>query len=138
MGCEISIFDRNHKFDITFLYKQKSFDERELRVYLLMTDNHFNVITSMTGFMATDYYCHVCKKGYAKKGKHRCPYNYPACLQVTTDCDIFDFIECFECNMTFYGEKCFDRHFQEMKNMILTPFVIVLVVAKIVVRFAIQ
>lgn len=112
LKCEVSILDRNHKFDITFLYKPKSFDERELRIYLLMEDNHFDVITSMTGFMAVNYYCHVCKKGYGKKGRHRCPYNCPACKSVSNDCDESNLIDCNSCNMTFYGEKCFDRHLE--------------------------
>lgn len=135
--CEICILDRNHKFDITFLYKPKSFDVSELRVYLLMNDNHFDVITSMTGFMATNYDCHVCKKGYAKRGKHRCPYNCPACLSVTTDCDESNLIECNECNMTFYGDKFIDI-LKETKNIILTLCVIVSDVVRIVERFLTQ
>ena len=34
-------------------------------VYLYKNGNHFDVITSMPGFLCKDYYCHTCKKAFA-------------------------------------------------------------------------
>ena len=45
----------------------------EKKLYLYKNKDHYNVFTSMPAFINTDYYCHVRKKGYTQKNKHKCP-----------------------------------------------------------------
>ena len=35
-------------------------------IYLYKNKNHFDVITSMPGFLCKKYYCHTCKKAYTR------------------------------------------------------------------------
>jgi hypothetical protein len=41
------------------------------KIYLLRK-NHFDVITNMTGFLCTDYYCDNCNSGFKHKEQHKC------------------------------------------------------------------
>ena len=40
--------------------------DKILPIYINCHDNHYGVITKMTGFLNKSYYCHVCKNGYDK------------------------------------------------------------------------
>ena len=66
------------------------------------------IITSMPAFLAKDYYCHTCKKGYKCRNKHRCPNKCLSCFK--TEQHTGDKIFCDECNRTFFGQKCYDKH----------------------------
>ena len=80
-------------------------------IYLYKSGNHFDVITSMTGFFNKYYYCHDCKKSYTQRDKHRCPSKCTACFK-NGKCNRLDQIQiqCGECNRTFFGQDCFDEH----------------------------
>ena len=45
---------------------------REKKVHLFYHDNHFDVLTSLPGFLDTDYFCDICDKGYKTFEHHRC------------------------------------------------------------------
>ena len=54
-------------------------------IYLYKNKNHFDVITSMTGFLCKSYYCHSCKKSYKKRDCHKCPDKCIACFKYFQD-----------------------------------------------------
>ena len=81
-------------------------------IYLLKNKNHFDVITSMTGFLCKSYYCHTCKKTYKRRNCHKCPAKCIACFKYFKDgkkCS-GEIIECQDCNRSFFGEECFNEH----------------------------
>ena len=81
-------------------------------IYLYKNGNHFDVITSMPGFLCKDYYCHTCKKAYTHRDRHKCPSKCIACFKYYPDgikCS-GDAIQCSDCNRSFFGQICFDEH----------------------------
>ena len=74
-------------------------------IYLYKNKNHFDVITTMPGFLGQDYYCHTCKKSY-KTNVH------PNARLVSKCCQMFPDKKkiCNKCNRTFFGNDCFQKH----------------------------
>jgi hypothetical protein len=89
--------------------------EKEEKIYLYLHDKHYDVITTMPGFLARAYYCHTCKKGYSNREKHLCP-GACQCCRFPGDCPIVSWIHCDECNRMFKSQACFDRHEQPNGN----------------------
>ena len=81
-------------------------------IYLYKNNNHFDVITSVPGFMCKDYYCHTCKKSYSKRDTHKCPTKCLSCFKTDSGCrDNKEHTTfCEKCNRTFFGQACFDEH----------------------------
>lgn len=46
--------------------------EAEKMIYLYHHDNHYDVITTMSGFLHRSYFCQKCQKGFNTKEKHIC------------------------------------------------------------------
>jgi hypothetical protein len=65
---QINIVSKEHQNSILY-----SGPEQEKRIYLYLHDNHYDVITSMPGFLARSMYCHTCKIAYSNQGDHLCP-----------------------------------------------------------------
>ena len=80
-------------------------------IYLYLHGKHFDVITSMPGFLSTGYFCHQCRKVYSKTTDHLCK---PMC----TSCRSFDcvagsdseWVECNECMRWFKSRACYAHH----------------------------
>ena len=62
------VFSQNDSSIIARSPEQKTRGMKE--IYLLLQDNHFDLITSITGFLACSYYCHDCDEGYCNKERH--------------------------------------------------------------------
>ena len=77
-------------------------------IYLHKNGNHYDVITSMPAFLAKDYYCHTCKKGYTRHDKHKCPNKCLACFKPEKHTG--DKLFCDKCNRTFFGQRCYEEH----------------------------
>ena len=78
-------------------------------IYLYLHDNHYDVITSMSGFLNRSYFCHTCKKVYDHKHAH-------LCKEMCKLCRGYDCVEgdgnrvCNECERWFKSKACYDRH----------------------------
>ena len=110
LGIQISIVDADQFNNIIFT-TDSDYDTPQM-IYLFKNKNHFDVITSMPGFLCTDYYCHSCKKAYTHRDKHRCPAKCIACYKYFpkgAKCS-GEQITCNDCNITFLGQKCFEEH----------------------------
>ena len=78
-------------------------------IYLYKNKNHYDVITSMPGFLSKKYYCHTCKEGYTHRDKHKCLKKCLSCFKYDSNCKGPE-ITCNDCNRIFLGQECFDEH----------------------------
>ena len=111
LKVEINILDAD-RFNEIILTTGTSYANACETIYLLKNKNHYDVITSMPGFLCKDYYCHTCKKTYEHRDKHRCPAKCIACFKYFPDgkkCSQPEII-CNECNRSFFGLECFEEH----------------------------
>ena len=107
LGVQINVVDADYFNEIIYTTEQDSVDGK--MIYLYKNKNHFDVITSMTGFLGRDYYCHTCKVSYKQRDKHKCPTKCLSCFKSDSDCSGEE-ITCRDCNRTFAGQKCFKEH----------------------------
>src|SRR6266853_6200936 len=84
----VSIIVYNHSKEI--IYKNPDIKDKVNAIIKLYYDNnHFDVITSITGFMGQKHYCEEC-------------LNHTKCHG--------DMISCTQCNREFFGQNCYDNH----------------------------
>ena len=87
----------------------------EKSIYLYYQANHFDVITKLPGFLNTNYFCHLCHKGYDHTADHLCDGMCKSCRGV--GCTIEDNgMTCQECDRFFKNQVCYERHKQEPIN----------------------
>ena len=87
----------------------------EKSIYLYYQANHFDVITSLPGFLNAHYFCSVCYKPYDVTTDHLCKGMCHSCRGF--GCVIQDNgITCNECDRLFKNQACYDRHKQEPIN----------------------
>ena len=87
----------------------------EKSIYLYYQANHFDVITTLPGFLNTNYFCHACHKGYDHTVDHLCDGMCKACRGVGCTLENHGII-CKECDHLFKNQECYDRHKQEPVN----------------------
>lgn len=84
LGIQLNIVDAD-QFDI--------FMAGDLRdggvVYLLKSKNHYDVITSMSGFLSKAYYWHTCKVFYSRRNTHKYESKYKCCFNFSF-CSVAD------------------------------------------------
>ena len=104
---EITILSGDHGDSI--IYPPEPGDKQP--IYLYLHNKHFDVITSIPGFLSTSYFCHKCRKTYSNTTDHLCK---PMC----TSCRSFDcvagsdseWVECNECMRWFKSRACYVHH----------------------------
>ena len=105
---EINIVSGNHNDSI--IYPPKPSTSNDVTpIYLYLHDNHYDVITSMPGFLSSNYYCHKCKKTYSNNSDHLCDAMCRSCRAF--GCVIEgDGMVCDECERWFKSKDCYDHH----------------------------
>ena len=105
---EINIVSGNHNDSI--IYPPKPSTNNDVTpIYLYLHDNHYDVITSMPGFLNTSYYCRKCNKSYCKNTDHLCDTMCRSCRAF--GCVIEgDGMVCDECERWFKSKGCYDHH----------------------------
>ena len=105
---EINIVSGNHNDSI--IYPAKSSDDDNVTpIYLYFHDDHYDVITSMPGFLSVVYFCRKCKKSYSNNSDH-------LCNEMCGSCRSFgcvpegDGVVCAECDRLFKSKSCYDHH----------------------------
>ena len=75
--------------------------------------NHFNVITSISGYLGVRKFCHVCYKGLSNVEHHVCRSGCPGCGQrdVCPAGEDFD-VRCSDCGQKCASEQCLSMHLQ--------------------------
>ena len=104
---EINVVSGNHNSSI--IYPPKPSNNNVTPIYLYLHDNHYDVITSMPGFLSTSYFCHKCKKSYSNNSDHLCGAMCGSCRSF--DCVIDgNGMVCDECERWFKSKDCYDHH----------------------------
>lgn len=83
--------------------------EAENKIYLYHHDNHYDVITTMSGFLNRSYFCQKCHKGYDHKEKHICNEPCYLCQKCHKD-QSEDCQYCSTCNRHFKNKTCLQLH----------------------------
>ena len=79
-------------------------------VVLYHHDDHYDVITSMTGFLAKSYYCMRCDVGYQTKSRHQCTTPCACCYQDQCSAREGTWMACPVCRRTFKSDACYGNH----------------------------
>ena len=70
---------------------------------------HFDVITSIPGFLNRSYFCHRCHKCYNNTSDHICPSMCRSCRGFGCGFEGYGIV-CNECERMFKSQSCYDRH----------------------------
>ena len=89
--------------------------EGGIPIYLYNHNEHFDVITKVTGFLDRSYFCLQCKKGYNNKEKHSCNNACHFCRHIHNERDE-DWVYCKHCNCKFVNQICYDFHLKQTES----------------------
>ena len=103
---EINIVSANHNNCI--IYPPKPTTTKVKSIYLYLHGGHYDVITSMPGFLGKSYFCHKCKQAYDNTLGHLCEGMCTSCRSF--DCIVNDPVKRDRCNRWFNSKACYDRH----------------------------
>ncbi len=103
---QLHVLSKNHFNAIIY-----SGPEAEKKIYLYHHDEHYDIITSMAAFLARNYFCTKCNKGYDHQEDHKCNNVCHACRKVH-ELSEDHWIQCETCHRFFRGPECFDLHQQ--------------------------
>ena len=110
---EINIVSAEHNNSI--IYPPKPSTSEAKPIYLYLHGGHYDVITSMPGFLSSAYFCHKCKRPYSNTLGHLCEGMCTSCRSF--NCNAHDsnidtnwYLECSQCNRGFNSQACYDRH----------------------------
>ena len=106
---EINIVSGNHNDSIIYPPKPSTNNNNVTPIYLYLHDNHYDVITSMPGFLSTNYFCHKCKKTYSNNSDHLCDAMCRSCRSYDCVLDGNGMV-CDECDRLFKNKTCYDHH----------------------------
>ncbi|XP_045186812.2 uncharacterized protein LOC123544812 [Mercenaria mercenaria] len=84
-------------------------------IYLYLHDNHYDVITTITGFLKRSYFCKKCLKGYNDKEKHMCNSACRVCRRFHEDVKE-EWYYCSDCHRYFISATCYKLHKEKNKG----------------------
>ena len=109
------------EYNNCIIYPPKPSTSKAKPIYLYLHGGHYDVITSMPGFMCSAYYCHKCKRPYSDILGHLCEGMCRSCCSF--NCNAHDpdintnwYLECSQCNRGFNSQACYDRHKEPIGN----------------------
>ena len=106
---QIIVVSGDHNNSIIYPPQPPANPDPEKSIYLYFYANHFDVITSLPGFLSRNYFCHRCHKPYDHTSDHMCPAMCRSCRGF--GCKIEDDgIVCNECDRVFKNQACYVRH----------------------------
>ena len=105
---EINIISANHNNSI--IYPPRPTTTQDVKpIFLYLHHNHYDVITTMPGFLGRCYFCHKCRRSYNQTVDHICPDMCKSCR--SPDCkDVKDPRNCEQFNRWFKSESCYEQH----------------------------
>ena len=115
VNYQIIVVSGDHNNSIIYPRQPPANPDPERSIYLYYQANHFDVITSLPGFLNKSYFCHRCHKPYHHTTDHMCKGMCRSCRNF--DCHLQgDGIVCNECDRLFKNQVCYDRHKQQPIN----------------------
>ena len=112
---QIVLVDADRAFHITS-FRPPAPDKR---LILLHEKGHYDVITTLEGFLGSSYMCSHCFKPYSNEGRHRCKFKIQCRCCLQKDCPDFRHAHprglkatqrCHDCGRDFFGDTCFEAH----------------------------
>ena len=112
---QILLVDADRAFRIT------SFEPPapDKQLILLHEKGHYDVITTLNGFLGHSYVCSHCFKPYDHAGQHRCKIKLKCSCCLQPNCPDFHHAHprglkatqrCQDCGRDFFGDTCFEAH----------------------------
>ena len=115
VNYQIIVVSGDHNNSIIYPDQPPANPNPEKSIYLYYQSNHFDVITSLPGFLNRSYFCHTCYKPYNNTTDHLCKGMCHSCRGF--GCAYEDGgITCNECDRLFKNQACYDRHKQQPIN----------------------
>ena len=115
VNYQIIVVSGDHNNGIIYPRQPPAIPNPEKSIYLYYQAKHFDVITSLPGFLNRSYFCHRCHKPYDNITDHICDGACRTCRGF--DCVYEDGgITCNECDHLFKNQACYDRHKEPMNG----------------------
>ena len=115
VNYQIIVVSGDHNNSIIYPRQPPDNPNPEKSIYLYYQAKHFDVITSLPGFLNRSYFCHRCHKAYCSTADHICDGACRVCG--VFDCVLQgDGIVCNECDRLFKNQACYDRHKEPMNG----------------------
>ena len=112
---QIVVVSGDHNNSIIYPPQPPANPDPEKSIYLYFHANHFDVITTLPGFLNRSYFCHRCHKAYSNTCDHLCDDMCRSCRSI--ECKLVDSgITCNECNRLFKNQACYDDHKQPING----------------------
>ena len=105
---QIIVVSGDHNNSIIYPPQPPGTDEKSI-ISLYFHNNHFDVITTLPGFLTKSYFCHRCHKCYDSTVDHLCPAMCRSCRAFGCVLE-GDGIVCNECDRLFKNQACYDHH----------------------------
>lgn len=100
--------------DGTTVYFKSPYSNKKV-ISLLLDNNHYSVIKSLTAAFACSYFCAYCAQPYTQRHLHtKCVFRCNHCFE-QPPCEHAIEMHCSECNRTFINPKCFQNHVDKKK-----------------------
>ena len=109
---QIIVISADHNDSIIYPPKPPGTDEKQ-SINLYYHNKHFNVITTIPGFLSRKYFCHRCHKMYDHTADHVCGAMCGSCRAFGCVLE-GDGIVCNECDRLFKNQACYDHHKEPM------------------------
>ena len=112
---QIIVVSGNHNNAIIYPPRPPANPDPEKSIYLYFHANHFDVITSLPGFLNRSYFYHRCHKAYSNTCDHLCDDMCRSCRGI--ECKLVGSgITSNECNRLFKNQACYDNHKQPING----------------------
>ena len=105
---QIIVVSGDHNNSIIYPPKPPGTDGKS-SITLYYHNKHFDVITTLPGFLNRAYFCHSCHKSYSNTADHVCPDMCGSCRGFGCAFE-GDGILCNECDRMFKSQSCYDHH----------------------------
>lgn len=81
------------------------------KIYLLLENNHYLLVKTVTGAFSLRYFCEDCLTGYGQARLHaKCPYTCPCCYNKPPCRKVSKEKDCSDGNRKFRGDTCYIKH----------------------------
>ena len=109
---QIIVVSGAHNNSIIYPPQPPGTDEKPI-ISLYFHANHFDVITTLPGFLNRSHFCKRCHKSYDHTVDHLCPVMCRSCRAFGCVLE-GDGIVCNECDRLFKNQACYDHHKEPM------------------------